>query len=403
MSENQINIRKNSMIEPRESESNPEFHSGSECHGIVAIDSVAVDSVVVGNPEFHGSPGYVRTSLAAAISLGMERGRFARGAGCGCLNILLHYENGCAAHCGYCGLAADRKHEGLPSFIRVRWPVYSMESILDKLRQRRHPFKRVCVSMVTRRRAVDDCAAIVRAFASDTDLPVSVLLTPTIMDGEADLRRIKNAGADRVGIAIDAATEPLFDATRGKGVKGPHRWERYIQAVDEAVSVFGRYNAGVHLIVGLGETEEEMTRIIDACYKKGALTHLFSFYPEPGSLMENHPRPSIESYRRIQLARYLINEGIRDYSGFTFSGSGELTDFGIDIDPYIKCGLPFMTSGCPGKDGLMACNRPYSNERPSEPIRNYHFIPDEDDIDIIASQYHRAEAGGRGLLAYDVE
>ena len=38
---------------------------------------------------------------------------------------------------------------------------------------------------------------------------------------------MKKAGADRVGIAIDAATPELFDQLRGKGVGGPHRWDHY--------------------------------------------------------------------------------------------------------------------------------------------------------------------------------
>jgi large subunit ribosomal protein L2 len=42
----------------------------------------------------------------------MEQGRFARGAGCTCLNILLNYETGCFANCGYCGLAAGRNNTG---------------------------------------------------------------------------------------------------------------------------------------------------------------------------------------------------------------------------------------------------------------------------------------------------
>ena len=352
------------------------------------------------------SPEYVKTSLAGSISLGMEQGRFTGGAGCTCLNLLLNYETGCYANCGYCGLAANRSspprlnaevplrdQTSRPSgasaagtFIRVRWPLYSLESILEKMKEARHPFQRVCVSMVTHPRAVDDCCAVINSVRSGTGLPVSALISPTIMNGKDDMRRIKEAGADRVGIAIDAATEKLFDALRGKGVSGPHKWERYFTALDEAVTVFGAYNAGVHLIVGIGETESEMARIIDQCHQKGAVTHLFSFYPEQGSPMEHHPRPSMGRYRRMQLARYLINESICSYQDFTFSSKGELAGFGIDIGPFIEKGFPFMTSGCPGRDGTVACNRPFGNERPSEPIRNYHFMPDSGDKQLIASQ-----------------
>jgi len=337
------------------------------------------------------SPEFVKTSLAGAISLGMEQGQFTGGVGCTCLNILLNYKTGCLANCAYCGLAANRNHSGPPSFIRVRWPLYSLESIVSKMEEGRHPFQRVCVSMVTHGRAVDDCCAVIRKIASRTGLPVSALITPTIMNGKDDMLRIKDSGADRVGIAIDSATEELFDSLRGKVVGGPHRWSRYMEAVDEAVFVFGEYNAGVHLIVGIGETEIEMVRIIDHFHKKGALTHLFSFYPESGSLLENNPRPSMGKYRRIQLARYLINESVCQFSDFSFSPDGKLIDFGADAAEFIEKGIPFMTSGCPGKrssgkDGFVACNRPFGNERPSEPIRNYHYFPNSDDKRLIASQ-----------------
>ena len=69
-----------------------------------------------------------------------------------------------------------------------------------------------------------------------------------------------------------------------------------------------------------------------------------------------------------------------------FSDDGVLMDFGTDIEPYIFMGTPFMTSGCPGKDGSVACNRPFGNERPSEPIRNYPFFPEKEDLEMIREQ-----------------
>ena len=127
--------------------------------------------------------------------------------------------------------------------------------------------------------------------------------------------------------------------------------------------------------------------------------HLFSFYPESGSRLESHPRPAMGRYRRMQLARYLINESISRYADFRFSPSGELIDFGVEIDEYIEKGDPFMTSGCPGRDGRVACNRPYGNERPSEPIRNYHFMPEFEDKQLIASQLFEDIGGNSSLRA----
>jgi biotin synthase len=70
----------------------------------------------------------------------------------------------------------------------------------------------------------------------------------------------------------------------------------------------------------------------------------------------------------------------------TFDKNGTLTDFGIPVDPLIESGEPFMTSGCPGRDGKVACNRPYGNERPSGPIRNFPFRLEPEDIEEVRRQ-----------------
>jgi biotin synthase len=153
-----------------------------------------------------------------------------------------------------------------------------------------------------------------------------------------------------------------------------------------ATSVFGRFYVGIHLIVGLGETEKEMVEAIQKGQDMGAQTHLFSFFPEKGSPMEAHPPPSLGQYRRIQLARWMINEGMGLINQMKFNERGTLIDFGIDINTLIQMGEPFMTSGCPGRDGKVACNRPYGNERPSGPIRNFPFLPEKEDIEEIKKQ-----------------
>ncbi len=345
---------------------------------------VEVGGIVL--PTLTESPQYVQTSLAGAICLGLQSGRFMPKTQCSCLNLLLTYTSGCQASCSYCGLARNRKESNGKTFIRVKWPCYSLEEILLQESKKGHPFKRVCVSMITHAHAVDDTCYIVRRVSNSTKLPVSGLLAPTVMSGRKDLQRMRNAGMERVGIAIDGATEELFVRHRGKGVGGPHQWDLFWKTLAEAITVFGEYMAGVHLIVGLGETEEEMVNTISRAYGMGAMTHLFSFFPEAGSLLQDSPQPDLGHYRRVQMARYLINEGIIDVRDMHFSPAGQIVDFGIDIMPYVHKGEAFMTSGCPGKDGQVACNRPFGNERASEPMRNYPFLPDTQDIGIIIPQ-----------------
>lgn len=326
------------------------------------------------------SPHYVQTSLAAALTLDLQQGSFYRNTKLTGLNLLLHYEEGCLGRCAFCGLSTSRREPRRGrTFIRVAWPLYPLEQILERTPTAK-TLQRVCISMITHRRALKDTREIIKAFRSKTDLPVSVLIAPTLIQEREDLVGMLEAGADRLGIAIDAATPLLFDRLRGKGVNGPHRWDHYWKVLELATEVFPEGHVGVHLIVGLGETEKEMVETIQRAHDRGCPTHLFSFFPEEGSAMEHLAPPPIDQYRRIQLSRWIINEGLGRIERMTFDESGKLIDFGLDVRPLIRSGEPFTTSGCPGRNGKVACNRPFGNERPSGPIRNFPFDPEPQDI-----------------------
>lgn len=345
------------------------------------------------------SPEYVKTSTAGAISLDLHPGRFHRGAELKALNLLLTYPDGCAANCGYCGLSSKRE---LPddllaergdaslsekSFIRVDWPGFATDDIMEKVHRNGDALERVCLSMVTHDSALDDTLHLVRRFRDETDLSISTLITPTLFDSRDEVEELRDAGADMCGVAVDCATPELFDKLRGRGIDGPHRWTHYWRTVDWAVDTFGEGNVSVHLIVGLGETEEEFLSTVQRVYDEGAEAHLFAFYPEPGSPLEHLGRPSVERYRRVQLGRYLIHEGHASFEDFTFDDDGHLTDFGVPdelIEEKVEEGQAFMTSGCRGETCDVACNRPYGNERPGEEeLRNYPFVPDDEDTELI--------------------
>jgi biotin synthase len=207
-----------------------------------------------------------------------------------------------------------------------------------------------------------------------------------VIRNKETIEEIKAAGADMVGIAIDAVTPEIFEENRGSGVGGPHKWDHYWDVVQWSCDVFGESNVGVHLVAGLGETEKEFINVIQRAEDMGAKAHLFSFYPEAGSKLQKHTQPTYGNYRRIQLARYIINEGLGSLDKMRFNEKEQIIDFGVDINEIIEHGEAFMTSGCPGKDGKVACNRPYGNERPSRPIRNFPFLPEDNDKEMIREQ-----------------
>ena len=334
------------------------------------------------------SPEYVKLSLAAAMQLGFHPGRFYRNAKMTCINLLLTYSSGCYANCSYCGLAREREiDENNRSFIRVPWPVKSMDEIIGKINLSKI-VKRVCISMITNKRSIEDTVYLTKRLSTETEIPVSVLIAPTIVKKE-HLMDMKESGADKIGVAFDLPNEELFERHRGKGVEGPHKWQRYWEVFSECVEVFGEKMVGSHFIVGLSETEKEMVEAFQKVSDLGGVNHLFSFYPEKGSTLSELDLPPMDNYRRIQIACELIDSGLSKADKFEYDENGKIIDFGIsenDLECLINSGKPFETRGCLGEDGKVACNRPFANSLPGENMRNYPFTPNEEDIARIKTQ-----------------
>jgi biotin synthase len=305
------------------------------------------------NKEIKKSPEYLRTSLAGAMSLGLRPGRFYRDAGLYCLNLLLTYEEGCHANCAYCGLSRSAKGVyDKRSFIRVEWPSYVTDDIIARAAVKRDAFERVCLSMITHPRALDDTFTLTARLHEELELPVSVLVNPTMM-GDGDLEALKEAGADMASIALDAATPSLFAEFRGSGINGPHKVEQYWSTLNDASLVFGSDKVGCHLIAGLGETEKNMLETVQRVRETGARTHLFSFYPEAGSPLENADPCPAEQFRRVQLARFLIDYDQARFDDMEFDQHERIVGFGVqgaELDRLVDSGVPFMTSGCSGQD-----------------------------------------------------
>ena len=343
------------------------------------------------------SPEYVQLSTAAAMTLGIMPGRMHRCECTRCLNLLLTYPEGCRANCAYCGLARHREAErnyADRNFIRVDWPAVPVQQIVDIVARdgAASPFHRMCISMITHPRSDADTVEVLRAWTRRIDpaeIPVSILSNPTTMNRE-DVVRLHELGADIFTVALDAATPATFERTRGKGVQSPHKWQKYWEILEIAREVFGPQKFGAHIIIGMGETEFEALELVQRLVDLGGHSHMFCFFPEKGSLMDHLPATPRDQWRRVQLARYLM-----DYAGvrleqMRFDGEGRVTGFGLpraELDAIIDAGIAFRTSGCPGKfrEDLSACDRPYGDSPPSD-IASYPFQPNGRDLRRIRRQ-----------------
>jgi biotin synthase len=348
------------------------------------------------------SPEYVQMSTAAAITLGITQGRMYRCECTRCLNLLLTYPEGCRANCAYCGLARHREAErdyADRNFIRVDWPAVPLAQTIDIVARAgsASPFHRMCISMITHPRSDADTVSVLKSWTDRIDpatIPVSILSNPTTMTRD-DVKRLRDLGADIFTVALDAATPQIFDRTRGKGVQSPHSWAKYWEVLMDARDVFGREKFGAHIIVGMGETEHDVLALVQRLADLGGHSHMFCFFPERGSLMDHLPATPRDQWRRVQLARYLIDyRGVR-VEQMSFDGEGRVTGFGIpqrELDGVIDAGIAFRTSGCPGKfrEDVSACDRPYGDSPPSN-IASFPFQPNRRDVAKIRRQLRIVE------------
>ena len=352
-------------------------------------------------PEMR-SPEYVQMSTAAAITLGLVPGAMHRTSCTHCLNLLVTYPEGCRANCAYCGLARHREETrdyADRNFIRVDWPTARYEEVIERMQSKtdKGQFQRMCISMITHPNSDHDTMVLLKKWtASVPHVPVSILSNPTTMKKD-DLIALRDAGADIFTVALDAVTPEIFDRTRGKGVDSPHKWDKYWQAIEWAAEIFGPEKFGAHLIGGMGETEKEILEVAQKITDMGGHNHMFGFFPERGSLMEDWEAVPRDQWRRVQLARFIIDYAGGHIKNMLFDDAGRVIDFGVSEDELatlIHSGKPFQTSGCPGKNDeeVSACNRPYGDSSPSD-IRSFPFALNRRDVEIVKRQMAGEDIG----------
>ena len=306
----------------------------------------------------------IRVSTGSAIVLGLLKGK--ADAKPTTVYLLMCRNEKCSANCGFCPQA--RKNKGRTDMLsRVTWPTFPTRQVVDGIARtvKEVTTKRVCIQSLNYPEVFDDLLLLVKEIESRVTVPISVSCKPL---NQKKVKALAEAGVSRISIALDAATEKIFDNVKGQNICGPYQWEKQRKALKDAVKVFGEGSVSTHLIVGLGETERDLCEAIQWCVDSGVYPGLFAFTPIPGTVFENNPPPSIIGYRRVQVAHYLLTHKKTRLENIEFDNIGGVKNFGISKEQLLEVidsGEPFLTSGCPG------CNRPYYNERPGGPLYNY--------------------------------
>jgi biotin synthase len=326
----------------------------------------------------------------------MRSGRFGREFDFGGINLLLNYDEGCLSDCGYCGLARTRQVNYGDQFIRVAWPLVTTDELVGRMAEHEDKLTRLCISMVTHGHAYADTCDIARRIAARVKTPLSILVAPPTLNRDR-LETFRALGVDMIGIGMDAVTEELFRSIRTDVPAGGLKWEKYWEVVTDSREIFGPWKVNVHTLVGLGETDQDLIRIFARLRDQQIFSYLFCFNPEPDSRMASHPQSPLVRWRRVQLAKHLIETEGYEASQFDFDSDGGLVHLRASksaVDAVVNQGVAFMTNGCPGESGEPGCTRPYGSYRPSEPFRDYPFLPSAADLDEIRRQLRLDEVLG---------
>lgn len=299
----------------------------------------------------------LRPSLGTAIVMGLREGALPDPP----TTAYLMVGEGCSGNCAFCTQARDSEC-GSDLLSRVTWPEFPADDVIEAFgKGSGADLKRICLQCLNDTRTLSVLPELIEKLFAASGLPVSVSIP--LMDDEY-LRALKDSGADRVGIALDAAEKNLFDEVKGRLAGNNVTWEEVWGCLRTAVHIFGEGKVSTHIIVGLGETDREIVEVMMGCREMGVSVSLFAYTPMRGVRHKGKP-PDLSRYRALQAARGAVVEGsLAD--GFGFDVSGRLSAlpervFAGALDP----SRLFMTRGCPD------CNRPYYNERPRGPIFNY--------------------------------
>jgi len=262
----------------------------------------------------------------------------------------------CRRSCGFCTRAKDSKASAA-ALSRVKWPAWEDDLVLAAVEEAYGSGKieRCCLQVTV------NTGYLERVKEMATRMGKQVPLGASVVADANQAGQLLESDLERVGLSLDAVNEESHRRVKGGDLPAA------LSIIEEAARRFpGRIVT--HLMAGLGESEEEMVRMIGQLQEWVVTTALFAFTPIAGTAMEHEHPPSIASYRRIQVAHRLMKQGLAKVDDFEYSSRGEIASFGLpekELKAALSDGKAFETSGCPG------CNRPYYNEPPSGPLYNY--------------------------------
>lgn len=130
----------------------------------------------------------------------------------------------------------------------------------------------------------------VEAVKAAVDIPIQVQCEPP--DDDAWFTRLKEAGADALGMHLEAVTETVRQ--RVMPGKASVSVREYMRAFKVAVEVFGRGQVSTYILAGLGDSQEDILAVCDELIALGVYPFVVPFVPVRGTPLEDHTPPTAE-------------------------------------------------------------------------------------------------------------
>jgi lipoyl synthase len=148
-------------------------------------------------------PDKIRVSLGTAIVLRLLKGKLDAKP---TTAYLMTYKKGkCASNCGFCTQARESKSSA-ELLSRVTWPTFATENVVEaiKIAVDEGKINRICIQALNYPEVFSQLDMIVKIIKNHATAPISISCQPINKD---NIHFLSKTGIDRLGIALDAATE----------------------------------------------------------------------------------------------------------------------------------------------------------------------------------------------------
>ncbi|HOR47513.1 MAG TPA: radical SAM protein, partial [Caldisericia bacterium] len=198
----------------------------------------------------------------------------------------------CSGNCAFCAQSAGQSDK----LSRITWPEIDPNEAIEKLAFIQ--LDRICIQAVKSHPAFREACEFLPKIKKANSAPISASMH---IENLAQTELLFDLGCDSVSVALDCSTEELSRVYKGRDLSSSFNLLQEL-----ATKWPGK--VATHLIMGLGETEEELVKLARKIIKAGASISLFAFTPIEGTLLENNTPPEPKRYRMVQVALALIRK-----------------------------------------------------------------------------------------------